>query len=108
MRDVYEVLREKEKAVARVDREIRALRLAVPLLTDATDIGPIPAATPGDHGTAEAQRARSNKVLPVAHKVTDDASCGGKEAAGGVKLGTATKISARLKRLATPLLPSVG
>ena len=108
MRDVYEVLREKEKAVARVDREIRLLRLAVPLLTDATDVGPIPAAMPGDHGTEEAQRARSNKVVHVAQTVTDDAGCSGKEAAGGGKSGTATKISARLKRLATPLLPSVG
>ena len=108
MRDVYEVLREKEKAVARVDQEIRALRLAIPLLTDGTDIGPIPAATPGDHGTAEAQRARSNKVVYVAHTVTDNAGCGGTEAAGGVKLGTTTKVSARLKRLVAPLLPSVG
>lgn len=103
MRDVYEVLREKEKAVERVDREIRVLRLAVPLLTDGTDIGPIPAATPGDHGTAEAQRDRSSKVLRAARTVTDDPGCGGTDA-DGVKLGTATKISARLKRLATPLL----
>jgi len=104
MRDLYQVLREKEKAVARVGREIRILRLAVALLTDGTDIGPIPAATPGDHGTADAHSARTNKVLHVAHTVTDDAGCGGTEATGGVKLGTATKISARLKRLATPLL----
>ena len=104
MRDVYEVLREKEKAVARVAQEIRILRLAVPLLTDGTDIGPIPVATPGDHGTAEAQRPSSNTVVHVAHTVTDDAGCGGTEVAGGVKFGTATKISARLKRLTTPLL----
>ena len=104
MRNVYEVLREKEKAVARVDQEIRILRLAVPLLTDGTDIGPIPATTQGDHGTAEAQRAGSNQVVHVAHTVTDDAGCGETKAAGGVKLGTATKISARLKRLTTPLL----
>ena len=109
MRDVYEVLREKEKAVARVDREIRALRLAVPLLTDATDVALIPAATPGDHGTAEAQRARLSEVLHVAHTVRDDTGCSGIEPTGGVKLGTTTKISARLKRLATPLLSrSVG
>ena len=108
MRDVYEVLREKEKAVARVDQEIRVLRLAVPLLTDGTDIGPIPAATPVDHGTAEARNSRSNKVLHGAHTVTDDARCSATEAAGGVKSGTATKISARLKRLATPLLQTLG
>ena len=109
MRDVYEVLREKEKAVARVDQEIKVLRLVLPLLTDGTDARPIPAATPGDDGTAEAQRARSGKVLHVAHTVTDDAGCGGTKSAGGVKLGTTTKISARLKRLATPLLSlSIG
>jgi len=100
MRNVYEVLREKEEDVARVGREVRALRLAVPLLTDGTDIRPIPSATPGDHRTADAQRAHSNKVIHVARTVTDEAVCGGTEAAG-VKLGTATKISARLKRLTT-------
>jgi hypothetical protein len=104
MRNVYEVLREKEKAVARVDQEITVLRLAVPLLTEDTDIAPIPVATPGDYGTAEAQRPSSNKVVHVAHTVTDDVGCGGTEVAGGVKFGTATKISARLKRLTTPLL----
>ena len=109
MRDVYEVLREKEKAVERVVREIRVLRLAVSLLTDGAEFGPIPAATPGDHRTAEAQRARLSKVPQVAHTVTDDAGCGRTETTGGVKLRTATKISARLKRLATPLLSwSVG
>ena len=109
MRDVYEVLREKEKAVERVVREIRVLRLAVPLLTDSTDIGPIPAVTQSDHRTADAERARLREVLHVAHTVRDDTGCGGTEATGGVKLGTATKISARLKRLATPLLSrSVG
>lgn len=109
MRDLYEVLREKEKAVARVVREIKILRLAVALLTDGTDIGPTPAATPSDHGTAEAQRASSNTFLHVAHTVPHDAGRGETEAAGGFKMGTATKISARLKRLANPLLSrSVG
>lgn len=101
MRDLYEVLREKEKAVARVGREIRILRLAVALLTDGTDMGPMRAATPDNQETP--------KVLHVAHAVTDDADGGGTESTGGIKLGTATKISARLKRLATPLLSrSVG
>jgi len=104
MRDVYEVLREKEKAVERVDWEIQVLRLAVPLLTDGTDIGLIPAAAPGAHGTADAQKVLPSRSLRPARTVTDDSGRCRTEATDEVKLGTATKISARLKRLATPLL----
>jgi hypothetical protein len=35
VRDIYEVLREKEDAIERVRREVKALRLVVPLLADA-------------------------------------------------------------------------
>ena len=35
MRDVYEVLREKELEVSRLQGEVEALRVAAPLLTDA-------------------------------------------------------------------------
>ena len=108
MSDVYEVGRGKERAVVRVVRDIRALRLAVSLLSDGTDIGPIPAVTRGDRGTAEAQRPRLSKVLQVAHTVTDDAGCGGTKATGEVKLRAATKISSRLKRLANPVAEAVG
>lgn len=38
MRDIYELLREKEIALARVRQEVEALRLACPLLLDETDM----------------------------------------------------------------------
>ncbi len=34
MRDVYEVLREKELEVSRLEEEVKALRVAVPLLLE--------------------------------------------------------------------------
>lgn len=108
MRDVYEVLREKEKAVERVDREIEVLRLAVPLLIDGTDIGVIPVAAPGAEGAADAQKVRPSRPLCAARTVTEDLERSGTDATDDVKLGTAKKISARLKRLATPLLNAGG
>ncbi|GEM_PF-2955641 len=39
MRDVYQVLREKELEAARIRMEIEALRAAAPLLADAEDAG---------------------------------------------------------------------
>ena len=38
MRDVYQVLREKELEVSRVRQEIEALRAAIPLLTDGDEL----------------------------------------------------------------------
>ena len=37
MRDVYELIRDKEVEIARVRHEIEALRSSLPLLTDETD-----------------------------------------------------------------------
>jgi len=75
MRNVYEVLREKEEAIQRIGREIRALRLTASLLTDNPDAGLVPATAPEID-------------------TTDDG-----------KVGTTKRISARLKRLlATPVL----
>jgi len=108
MRDVYEVLREKEEAVERVDREIQVLRLAVPLLTDGTDIGLLPAAAPGVQGTADAQEVFHSRPPRAARTVTDDPERNGTDATDDVKLGAAKKISARLKRLATPLMNAGG
>jgi hypothetical protein len=44
MKDVYQVLREKELDVMRVRKEIEALRFAVPLLTEEADSTNISAA----------------------------------------------------------------
>ena len=38
MRDVYQVLHEKELEVARVRQEIEALRIILPLLSDEDDV----------------------------------------------------------------------
>jgi len=100
MRNVYEVLREKESAVQRVAREIEILRLAAPLLTcDA----------PADDAPTE--------NLPPAQVVAEDANPGIVSASPLTNLPDSTrtdvpdeanslpmkKISARLKRLARPL-----
>ena len=38
MRDVYQVLREKELEISRVRQEIEALRAAIPLLADGEEL----------------------------------------------------------------------
>jgi hypothetical protein len=40
MRDVYQLLREKEAEMARVRQEIEALRSSIPLLSDDEDADP--------------------------------------------------------------------
>ena len=40
MRDVHQLLREKEAEIARVRQEIEALRSSIPLLLDDQDIDP--------------------------------------------------------------------
>jgi len=40
MRDVYQVLREKELEITRVRQEIEALRAAIPLLVDGEELEP--------------------------------------------------------------------
>jgi len=39
MRNVYEVLRQKELELARLEKEVEALRVAAPLLSDDKDAG---------------------------------------------------------------------
>ena len=100
MRNVYEVLQEKESAVQRVAREIEILRLAAPLLT---------CDEPADHAPTE--------NLPPAEMVAEDANTGIVSASpltnepDGDRTDVPDeanslpmkKISARLKRLARPL-----
>ena len=43
MKDIYQVLREKEQAVARVRQEIEALRYCAPMLTEVSELSPAPA-----------------------------------------------------------------
>lgn len=92
MRDVYEVLREKERAIERVSREIRLLRLAAPLLTEDTDIGHAMASNPEEVRRA-ARQARADVIDALRSEADDEGMS-----------RAAKRISARLKRLATPLL----
>ncbi len=39
MKNVYEVLRQKELELARLEKEVEALRVAAPLLSDDKDLG---------------------------------------------------------------------
>jgi hypothetical protein len=104
MRNVYEVLREKESALQRVAREIEILRLAAPLLTY-----DVPADGSADDAPTE--------NLPPAEVVGEDAHPGIVSASPLTNQPDSTrtdvpdeanslpmkKISARLKRLARPL-----
>lgn len=46
MKNVYEVLRQKELELARLEKEVEALRVAAPLLSDDKEMGSEPAAKP--------------------------------------------------------------
>ena len=43
MKNIYEVLRQKELDLARLEKEVEALRLAAPLLADEKEVGAIEA-----------------------------------------------------------------
>lgn len=47
MKNIYDVLRQKEQELQRVQREIEALRIAAPLLADDTDVETVPVKTAG-------------------------------------------------------------
>jgi hypothetical protein len=107
MRDVYEVLRNKEILIEELRREIEALRLAAPLLNDDTDTESL-ADAPGNQTESDAQSVRSTgrrgrARLPKESDrgrtaVTDDEET----------VGTAERISGRLRRLARPVLDAVN
>ena len=103
MRDVYEVLREKELAVQRVDREIRVLRWAAALLAEDTDSAP---ATARASATADAYSVGAQRPSDAARPHGTVPSPGSRmEAMHQPKSGAAKRFSDRLKRLAkTPLL----
>ncbi len=48
MKNVYEVLRQKELEVSRVEKEVEALRVAAPLLSDGHEMGNDATATMSD------------------------------------------------------------
>jgi len=100
MRNVYEVLREKESAVQRVAREIEILRLAAPLLTcDApADDAPTENLPPAE-GVAEDANTGIVSASPLPNQ-PDSVRAEVPDEANSLPM---KKISARLKRLARPL-----
>ena len=54
MKNVYEVLRQKELELARLEKEVEALRVAAPLLSDDKDVVSDTVAKPTLTGTAPA------------------------------------------------------
>ncbi len=70
MKNVYEVLRQKELEMARLEKEVEALRVAAPLLSDDKDIGAetgakptlAPAATPAPQQPIRIPQPAVNQV----------------------------------------------
>jgi len=108
VRDIFEVLREKEAAIERVRREVNALRLVTPLLVD-TSI-PQPAVSRKTRTEPVGQLGEALRtVAPLLVDETKDLDPGVRarliEAAeNDSKPGTTQKISRQLRQIAAPLL----
>ena len=111
MRDIYEVLREKEDAIESVRREVKALRLVIPLLADAqTSIPQLVVPTEARTETGNQQLGEALRtVAPLLVDETEDLDPEVRarliEAAeSDSKLGRAQRISRQLRHIAAPLL----
>jgi hypothetical protein len=114
VRDVYEVLREKENAVERVRREVEVLRSVAALLADETatrsDVPVQPsllmeAATERVSRQREALRRASPLLADETYDLVGKIRARRIETeANDATLGRATKISRQLRRIAAPLL----
>jgi hypothetical protein len=106
MRDVNEVLRDKEIHIEQLGREIEALRLVAPLLNDDTDAGSL-ADAPGNRTESDVQSVR-----PIGRRDRArlrEESDRGTAVTGDVEtVGTPERISVRLRRLARPVLDAVN
>lgn len=106
MRDVYDVLRTKEMLIEQLGREIEALRLAVRLVSDDADNGPLEDA-PGTLRESDPQLVRS-KARVGGTRLPEESDRGRTAIIDDETLGTAQRISRRLKRLARPVLKAVN
>jgi hypothetical protein len=106
MRDVYEVLRAKEILIEQLHREIEALRLVTPLLNDDRDNGSL-ADAPGHRTESDAQSARSIDGLGGA-RLPEESDHESTVVPDEEPVGTAQRISGRLRRLARPVLDAVN
>jgi len=106
VRDIYEVLREKEDAIESVRREVKALRLVIPLLADAKTSIPQPKAR--TEPVSQLGEALST-VAPLLVDETEDLDPEVRArlievAENDSKPGRAQKISRQLRHIAAPLL----
>jgi hypothetical protein len=110
VRDIYEVLRDKEDAIERVRREIKALRLVIPLLADAKTSIPQPAARREANTEPVSQLGEAlSTVAPLLVDETEDLDPEVRArlievAENDSKPGRAQKISRQLRYIAAPLL----
>jgi hypothetical protein len=110
MRDVYEVLRAKEILIEQVRREIEALRLVAPLLNnddhDDRDRGSL-ADAPGNGMESDARNVPSIERVGGA-RLSNQSDPESIEVPDEETVGTAQRISGRLRRLARPVLDAVS
>jgi hypothetical protein len=110
MRNVYQVLREKEDAIAEVRREVEALRSVSPLLANASANGSYPA-MPRERETLTGSEL-GDALRTVASLLIDDTEEMDPEVRARLveageedfRLYTTKRISHRLRHLAAPLL----
>lgn len=107
MRDVYEVLRAKEILIEQLRREIEALRLVAPLLSDDGENGSLENTPGGNRTESDAQSLRSIERL-VRTRLPKESDRESAMVTEQVTVGTAQKMSGRLKRLARPVLDAVN
>jgi hypothetical protein len=111
VRDVYEVLREKQDAIEQVRREVEALRSVTPLLSDARSTIP-QLAVRREANTETVSQELSEALRTVAPLLVDETEDLDPEVRARLveatendsKLGRARKISRQLRHFATPLL----
>jgi hypothetical protein len=111
VRDVYEVLREKEEAIEQVRREVEALRSVTPLLSDARSTIRQPAVR-REAGTETTSQQLGEALRTVAPLLVDENEDLDPEVRARLveatendsKLGGVRKISRQLRHFATPLL----
>jgi len=106
MHNVYEVLRTKEILIQQLGREIEALRLVAPLLSEAPDSEPL-ADAPGSPTMSDAHSFRATGSAGSA-RVPNESGRGGATVTEDKTLGAAQRISGRLRRLARPVLDVVN
>lgn len=105
MRDVYEVLRAKEILIEQLRREIEALRLAAPLLSDDRGNGSLAEAS-GNRKESDAQSLPS--ITRLRARLPKKSGRESTVVADEETAGTTQRISGRLRRLARPVLDAVN